>query len=98
MFDPQSVLGSDANFDGALDDADGDNAWPQPDILQPLLAVAALVAVAPHSSALAVEHPNILFPISFGPVTVGVTASSLGSALEAVKGSSIICAPLSFYI
>ena len=52
----------------------------------------------PQPGALAVGHPNTLSPISLAPFTVGVTFSSLGSALEAVNGSSTISAPLTFYL
>ena len=57
-----------------------------------------LVAGAPQPVVLAVRRPNTLSPISSAPFTVGVTASRLGSALEANKGSYTISAPLNFYI
>ena len=98
MFYPQPVLASDANFDDALYYADGENACPQPDICQQLLAVAALFAGAPQPGALAVGLPDTLSSIPSAPFTVGVTEYSLGSALKPVQGSSTISAPLSFYI
>ena len=85
MLHPQSVLASDANLYDALDDADNDNSCSQPDICQQLLVVAALVDGAPQPGAHDVGRPNMFSPISSAPFTVGVTASSLGSALDPFK-------------
>ena len=82
---PPVCLGIRRNLYDALDDADNDNACSQPDICQQLLAVAALVDGAPQPGAHDVGRPNMFSPISSAPFTVGVTASSLGSALDPFK-------------
>ena len=63
-----------------------------------LLAVAAIVDGASQPGTHDVGRPNVFSPISSAPFTVGVIASSLGSALDLVKGSCKIFAPLDVYI